>query len=224
MTLTFRNLIVRARRRIHDSRDASALIITEYDKDGIRWTASNLAENVSESLIELSRDLVAYDVRGYINTGIRYTIALGKIAESGKVDLGELKFYDILRLEDTNKHVYSYVKASTFFSEDYKASLLDGTYVYTGSKAVDSDKMTYDVLPVPTADLNTKAICSVDQKTTFTTANEAELPFHGIDDLVLDYIERTCRLDEHDTQRVVELSAIIDKKLQVLKVNEGRYD
>lgn len=224
MTLTFRNLIVRARRRIHDLRDASALIIKTYDKDGVRWSATDLAENVTESLIELSRDLIAYDARGYINTGIRYTIALGKIQESGLIDLGELKFYDILRLEDTNKNVYSYVKASTFFSEDYKASLLDGTYVYTGSKAVDSDKMVYNVLPVPTADLNTKAICSVDQKLTFTVANEGELPFHGIDDLILDYIERTCRLDEHDTQRVVELSTIIDKKLQVLKANEGRYD
>jgi len=224
MTLTFQNLIVRARRRIHDVRDASALIITTYDQDGIRWSATDLAESITESLLELTRDLIAFNIRGHINTSIRYSILFGTIEASTGIYtvVGDIKFYDILRIEALDKEVYEYVTPERFFSEDYRASLLDGTFVFTSAMDVNTNLPVYSVYPIPTVVTQAKAVCSMDLKDIFDIDNTETLPFYGIDDLVLDYIERTCKNDEYDMQRVAELSAIIDKKLQVLKANEAR--
>jgi len=224
MTLTFQNLIVRARRRIHDIRGASALIITTYDQDGIRWSAIDLANSVTESLLELTRDLIAFNIRGHINTSIRYSILFGTIEAATGVYtvIGDAKFYDILRIEALGKEVYEYVIPGRFFSEDYRASLLDGTFVFTSAMDVNTNLPVYSVYPIPAAVTQAKAVCSMDLKDIFNIGNTEILPFYGIDDLVLDYIERTCKNDEYDMQRVVKLSAIIDKKLQILKANEAR--
>jgi len=87
---------------------------------------------------------------------------------------------------------------------------------------VNTNLPVYSVYPIPAAVTQAKAVCSMDLKDIFNIGNTEILPFYGIDDLVLDYIERTCKNDEYDMQRVVELSAIIDKKLQILKANEAR--
>lgn len=224
MTLTFNNLIVRARRRIHDLRDASAVIITDSTKDGIRWSAADLATNITESLIEISRDLVAYDIKGYINTSVRYGVTTATIKKStGLIEFSvqSSKFYDVVKIESVGKQIWKKVTASEFASDDYRNSLED-EYVFTSYLDIGTKAIIYATYPINAdADTNVKATCTLDLKELFVTTNESELPFYGIDDLVLDYIERNCKQDEYDLQRVAELTQTIDKKLQVLKANEA---
>lgn len=223
--MKFSELLLRSRLRVYDARDETGNVITDAAVDGIRWSSTGLESAMREALMEFTRDLISLNYKSYYNVAYLYRFLPGTAAiTSGVVTFtGSDEVNDIIRIETPVGAVrYSYADPDKFFSDEYQISTLDEeTYVFTQVKESGGTIVTY-LLPIPTVALQVRAFCDINQELLFALTNAEELPFHNVDDLMLDYIARNCNLIEHDMQQFDMLNKVIDKKLQILKARDAK--
>jgi hypothetical protein len=223
--MIYSNFLLESRKRVHDARDKDGNIITDAGVDGIRWTSAQLAEAIKQGLMEFTRDVLSLDYRHYFNSAYLFKLAPGTIAKdtglftfaSGDADT----YGDILRIETPLGTVrYTYKDPDIFFSEEYQNNTLDNiSYVFTRVTDENNEIVTY-ALPISTTDIQARAFATVNLESLFVLTNTKELPFHNIDDLMLDYAARNCNLIEHDMQQFELYNKVIDKKLQIIKARD----
>lgn len=224
--MTFSEFVLKSRKRLHDLRGATGTVITDAATDGIRWSSDSLQELCIGALQEMLRTFRALGLTDYIHVEVQTRIVPCKIeAATGIVkDLpaGYLRLHRIQAVYRTQ--IYDPKDADTFFSKKWRTaggSSDEGIEECWFTTVFDTDdqELVTHALPVPTADLeNCQAIIVLGLESFYTLASTEELPFLGINDLMLDYVEKQAHQEDHDDPYVKLVTQTITTKLQELKL------
>lgn len=229
--MTFSNLILLARKRLHDYRDENAGIITDASDDGIRWSSDELQQVCRGALQEMLRTFRAMKLHDYIHTDVQYQRIVVSLSTSGEVqNLPPIPsgngFIRVERITTPDLGIiYHRVKHSEFDSKRWRITAADSndTNLTEGVFAswwdtVNNELVTL-VYPFPTSTVeNCIAQVIVPLNSLFTLTSIVELPFIDIDDIILDYIEMHGALIDHDRALVQYNRELINTKLQELKL------
>jgi len=228
--MTFSNLILLARKRLHDYRDADGGIITAASDDGIRWSSDELQQVCKGALQEMLRTFRAMNLHDYIHADVQHQRLTVSIDLSGEVlnlpPVPGAGFIRVKRIMTPDRGtIYHRVNHSEFDSKRWRITaadsndtdLIEGVFA-SWWNAVDEELETF-VYPYPTEVIeNCIAQVVVPLNSIFTIASSVELPFIDIDDIILDYIEMHGALIDHDRPLVQYNRELINTKLQELKL------
>lgn len=223
--MTFSDLVLKARRRLHDLRDVAGSVITSASGDGIRWTSDELVDLCQAGLMELQRTLLSLDLERHINTANQYRIIQCSIEVGG--GYGEVTnlpstFYDIKNLQTTDaSKIYTWVNQDEFFGARYLMVEDDGESIEKRIFTMVYDSVTKEmkvlVLPIPTETIDpVQAIAVISLDELYTLDSSEDLPFINMNDLLLDFIEREARRIEHNPQQLKAVNDYINFKLGTL--------
>lgn len=232
--MTFSDLVLKARRRLHDLRDGSGSVITDATKDGIRWTSNELADVCKTGLIELQRNLIALGLKRHINTAAQYQFVTCEIkVGSGFGEVIGLPdgFYDVKRLQTTDaSKIYEWMEQDEFFGarylmvEDSNGNFIDKR-VFTMVYSEEANRMKVLTLPIPTPEVNNvQAIILKSLESLYDLESTDDLPFVNSFDLLLDYVEREARRIEHNPNQLKAVNDYINFKLRMLSNEIQRSD
>lgn len=229
--MTFSQLVILARKRLHDYREATGAIITDASKNGIRWSSSELQAVCKGALQEMLRTFRAMGLHDYIHVDVQHQrIVVTLKQSSGLVDgLPAVPGDGFIRVERITSPdlgtIYYRVKHREFDSKRWRITaadsndtdLTEGVFISFWDNASNTLKTT--VYPLPAADIpNCMADIKVPLNSLFTITSTVELPFIDIDDIILDYIDLHGALIDHDTALAQSTRGIINTKLQELKL------
>ena len=227
--MLFKELILEARKRLHDIRRADMVLITDSTEDGIRWSSAQLQQVVKGALQEMLRTFRSRKRLGkFINNAVQNQIIDIKIlASTGLVTDLPAGYYKIHRLQLQQKDlIYTEVSVDKFAAKDWELAKQSATVV-DDLCAIDErwflpywDATTKTIkiktLPLPTVDVNGKAYVTQQPTELFTIASTVELPFVDVDDIILDFIEKNASQIEDNFSQVKLLVETIQLKLKEL--------
>lgn len=224
--MTFSEFVLKSRKRLHDLRTANGAIITDAATDGIRWSSDSLQELCIGALQEMLRTFRALKLDNYIHVEVQTRIVACKIesATGLVIDLPD----DYLRVtriqEPTRSNIYDWKDPETFFSKKWLTAgstddeAIEERWLTSVFDTDDKVLKTY-VTPIPTSDIeNCSAIVTLGLEDFYTLASTEDLPFLGINDLMLDYVEKQARQEDHDDQFRQIVTGTITTKLQELQL------
>ena len=228
--MTFSELILDARYRLHDIRDNSGSIITDSSKDGIRWTSVLLQQISKSALTEMSRTLLAFGLKPYINNSYRtkkVNVTIDTDVSTGVSTVSNLPSgtYKILRIQVAAhpEDIYKELTPEEFASRRYlTTSDDDGDYIdkkgfFRYYDEVSLELIT-EVTPAISGSMGAEAFLYYGLENQFVITNADDLPFMDINDLMLDFIEKEARIREHNPQQVKEMETSIMTKLKELQI------
>ena len=238
--MTFPELVIKARYRLHDIRTADGAIITDAATDGIRWSSTQLTSLCKGAIHELLRTLRGFVARdksqrvkstlnNFINNSVQTQIVTCKIEkDSGNVSGLPDKFYKLHRLQAPDfSLIYDEVDAEVFFSKKWR--LLDISSIdecpiderwFCPVWDADKGKIVVKTIPILTEDItNVRAILTLPIDSLLTLTSTTDLPFVDLDDIILDFIERQGSIEEHNPQQAKYLMELITLKLGLI-INE----
>ncbi len=221
--MTFSELMLKARRRLQDIRDASGVLITDASKDGIRWTSVLLSDVLIEGLHDFSRTLIGLKLTNHYNESAFNRIQDCTIEKvTGKVVFSvPERIYKVVRLIEVADRtaIYDYVSPDDFFSNIYRSSYVDEKFFTTVFD--DNTKLVEGLVSKISVDnIAARAINKINLDDLYTIESTVELPFVNINDLILDYIEKVARVIEHNPTQAQVVNQDIQFKLGLL-TNEG---
>jgi hypothetical protein len=228
--MTFSELVLLARQRLHDYRDRNGSIITDATVDGIRWTSVDIQTLSKGALQEMLRTLRALKLENHINQAVQTQIVPVKLATSGLVtDIGTfIKITCIQPQSVTNglKNIYYPVSPEEFFSKKYRTydSSNEGIEdkVFTVIYDITTKEFQVRYFPILVEEVEASAIVYKGLDAFYTMTETASLPFIEVDDLILDYIEKNGRSIEHSPEQSKEITQRIVNKLGELKIENSQ--
>ncbi len=230
--MKFNELMIDSRGRLHDLRTPSGSLITNAVTDGIRWSADQLEKICRRSVEELTRTLRSRKLVNYLNQGLQVQLPSGTITASsgyGIVNIPSFNdvLYTVIRIQEIGESeaIYTYADPEEFFSiRDRLATVGDDSEIVSTDRRFtylydpENNKVVVVVLPIPSEEKNIQLIVHAGLEAIYTKASTIDLPFVGIDDLILDYVEREASAVQHDVGQVKLITELIQLKLQELNV------
>jgi len=224
--MTFSELVLEVRLRVHDTRQLDGTFITSATDDGIRWSSAQIQSISKGALAEIQRTFDGFNKKdlltNHLNIGaftrvdsLQFTGTAGDFAEA----VAPVGSYRILRIQETDDvlktNIYLPIKPEEFFSKVWLA--VNEETQERGFTEVfeegDSLRHVY-IVPNPgdTLTVETSIIYRISPSSLYNTGSAVQLPFIDIDDLILDYAEKQARQIEHNPQQVQVIQDQINTK------------
>lgn len=225
--MNFRDFVLSLRYRIHDIRKPDGTRVTTAFENTITWQATELATIASQAIQDLSRTLLGMKLDNAINKSVFYReIPIVLSAPDGEALIDARTIWKIVRLSamDSADSIYDEATPEQFADlrkRHMMRPLGQGNDVPKRYTVIFKDGLLIKTLPAQSIDVPAIATCIVplNEFLVFDVSLEAplELPFVGIDDLMLDFGEREVAKAEYNLTHLKNITEVINYKLELLK-------
>lgn len=229
--MTFSELVLEARKVVHDARTNTGTLITSASEDGIRWSSASLQSICKGALAEMLRTFLSLGLSNLVNKSVQYRILPATISSGGagysKLTFsdGTPKMYRIVKIQELGNAdaIYDFAEQEKFFSKRYRLAQGDEVdKVFTQFWDEDESKIIDAILPLVTEDVTVQVIIYIPLAEIYTLASTVELPFVDIDDLIYDYIQKEAYRKEFNLIGYKNVVEAISYKLQELTIELQR--